>query len=222
MIETGTSIDSEGKKIKIDSTSTLNNIRIIRESMLSFKPVKTLEIGLGDGASALTILSTLREQSQAGFAHTAIDPFQKKNAGGSSIRVITDEGFSNHFRFFEDYSAITLAMLVKEKEKFDFVFIDGSHIFEDVFLDFYYSSILLNNGGYMLFDDCTDPHISKVIKFIKSNYSEILEPLNLSAFDQPNKPVKKRIGNLLGIRQLIGFRKISNPPRTWNTKFHNF
>ena len=222
MIDTGTSVNSKGEKIKIAGTSTLNNIRIIREILREFKPIRTLEIGLAHGASALTILSTLREISPNGFLHTAIDPHQTTVWGGSSIRVINDEGYAENFRFYEDYSAIVLANLVKEKEKFDFAYVDGSHLFEDVFLDFYYTSILLNKDGIVLFDDCTDRHVAKVIKFINKNYSDIWEPLNIKPLGEQQKDFKKKLGNLLGIRQSIGFKKISEPPRTWNVKFSNF
>lgn len=177
---------------------------------------------MAHGASALTILSTLREVSPNGFLHTAIDPCQTRVWGGSSIRVINDEEYAKNFRFYEDYSAIVLANLVKEKEKFDFAYVDGSHLFENVFLDFYYTSILLNKDGIVLFDDCTDRHVAKVIKFINKNYSDILQPLSLKPFEEQPKSLKKKLGNLLGIRQVIGFRKISEPPRVWNVKFSNF
>ncbi len=129
MIDTGTSVNSKGEKIQIAGTSILNNIRIIREILREFKPIRTLEIGLAHGASALTILSTLREISPNGFLHTTIDPCQTTVWGGSSIRVINDEGYVENFRFYEDYSAIVLANLVKEKEKFDLAYVDGSHLY---------------------------------------------------------------------------------------------
>ncbi len=177
---------------------------------------------MAHGASALTILSTLREISPNGFLHTAIDPCQTTIWGGSSIQLINDEGYAKNFRFYEDYSAIVLANLVKEKEKFDFAYVDGSHLFENVFMDFYYTSILLNKDGIVLFDDCNNRHVAKVIKFINKNYFDILQPFNLKPFEDPQKDFQKKLGNLLGIRQLIGFRKISEPPRQWNAKFRNF
>ncbi|MBC6419493.1 MAG: class I SAM-dependent methyltransferase [Prochloron sp. SP5CPC1] len=222
IIDTGTTVNSKGEKIKTEAISTLNNIKVIREILRELKPIRTLEIGLAHGASALIILSTLREISPNGFLHTAIDPHQTTVWGGSSIRVINDEGYSENFRFYEDYSAIVLANLVKEKEKFYFAYVDGSHLFENVFLDFYYTSILLNKGSIVLFDDCTDRNVAKVIKFINKNYSDILQPLNVKPFEEPQKPSYKKLGNLLGIRQLIGFRKIIEPPRQWNAKFRNF
>jgi hypothetical protein len=40
--------------------------------------------------------------------------------------------------------------------------------------------------------------------------------------DAPDKPLKKRIGNQLGVRQLCGFRKLRELPRKWDTAFREF
>ncbi|UCG35617.1 MAG: class I SAM-dependent methyltransferase [Candidatus Omnitrophota bacterium] len=218
----GFSINSKGEKIRAGGFSTFNNIIVIREILKKMKPNRTLEIGLAYGASTLTILTTLKEIFSEGFLHTAIDPFENIVWKGSALRVIEEEGYSEHFRFFEYFSSLKLASLVKEKEKFDFIYVDGSHLFEDVFLDFYYSVSLLNKNGIVLFDDCTNKHIEKVIKFIIKNYSSILKPLDIRPFEDKKKSIKKKIANKLGIRQLVGFKKISEPPRKWNSKFRNF
>lgn len=222
MIESGKSLDQNGGEVEIRGVSTLGNIRAIRELLLKERCSKTLEIGLAFGGSALTFLSTLKEISPNDYHHAAIDPFQTKVWRGSSVKAISDEGFSDHFTLHEDFSSLVLPDLLRRGERFDLIYIDGSHLFEDVFLDFYYSTRLLKKGGVMLFDDCADQHVLKVIKFIRRNYSQFLEELNYSTVDDPKKPLYKKIGNLLGIRQLCGFTKTNEPPREWNAPYVKF
>ena len=42
-------------------------------------------------------------------------------------------------------------------ERFDMIYIDGSHEFDEVFVDAYYSYRLLSPGGIMLLDDSPHP-----------------------------------------------------------------
>lgn len=220
--ETGKSLDENGNAVEVGSLSPLNNIRVIRELILQERPSKTLEIGLAYGGSALTFLSTLKEVSPNNFHHTAIDPFQKSVWGGSSLKAIQEVGFSDNFTLHEDYSALILPDLIRKNLQFDLIYIDESHLFEDVFLDFYYSSKLLKIGGVMLFDDCRDRHVLKVIKFINANYTKFLTEIDYGVVDDPDKPLFKKVGNFLGIRQLCGFKKTSEVDRKWNSPYFNF
>lgn len=222
MMESGKSLDLSGNVVQIGGISTLNNIRIIRELILRGRPSRTLEIGLAFGGSALAFLATLKEVSVDGFHHSAIDPFQSKGWGGSAVRAISDCGFSGNFTLHEDYSSHVLPELCRSNEQFDIIYIDGSHVFEDAFIDFYYALRVLRLGGIMLFDDCCDPHVCKVIKFIRTNYGQILNEIDYRVLENPHKSLKKRVGNLLGVRQLCGFTKKGEPPRDWNVPFVNF
>lgn len=223
MLTSGRSIDRNGEIVEIGGTSTVNNIRVIREILLARKPSRTLEVGLGFGASALTILATLRENRVAGAMHTAIDPFQVTGLWrASGLRVVADEGHASCFRHLEEFSCFALPRLAAANESFDFIYVDGSHRFEDVFIDFYYASKILRVGGIVLFDDCIDRHVRKVIDFIHSNYSEILSPLDLAPYDGGHKELRKRLANKLGVRQLFGFSKIAEPPRGYPAKLGRF
>ncbi len=63
--------------------------------------------------------------------NTGVDPVR-----GGNVKLTSKE-------FFENYN----------KETFDFIFIDGSHLIEDVFFDTVQSLNNLNVGGYILLDD---------------------------------------------------------------------
>lgn len=222
MLETGLSLSGDGEEIIISGASTLGNIRALRELILTYKVKDSLEIGLAYGASALAVLKTLKEVHGDDCSHSAIDPFQNCDYKGSALRAIRDEGTAPYFKFYEDYSAFVLPSLVKSKNKYDLIYVDGSHLFEDVFIDLYYASRLLNMDGFLLFDDSRDPHIRKVISFIRKNFQGIFKEMDYSKIDDPKKSAVKRWGNTFGIRQLTGFIKVNEPARTWNAPFMNF
>jgi predicted O-methyltransferase YrrM len=220
MIESGSVKLADGETLPLLAASTLNNLRAIRQTILRDKPTSTLEIGLAHGASALTFLSTLRENGTSGFHHTAIDPYQSGMWKGAAIQNIAAEGLSEHFLHIERDSALALPELCSQSRRYDLIYVDGSHLFEDVFVDFFFSCRLLSHGGVILFDDCTDKHVKKVIRFINANFSRVLQREKISDFS--GKSLKSRIGNALGIRQLVAYRKIAEPPRRWDAPFSGF
>jgi Methyltransferase domain len=116
-----------------------------------------------------------------------------------------------------------LPKLVSEGQQIDLVYIDGSHLFEDVFVDFYFVSRLLSDGGVLLFDDCSDPHVRKILRFIQTNCMKSLVPYDLSAYrmDQ-GKSMRYMLGGLIGRRQLLAFQKIGHPERAWDSVFVDF
>lgn len=222
MLETGLTRDEGGKEVPTQGTSTMGNLRAIRETILKERCSRTLEIGLAYGASALAFLSTLTEASPADHHHTALDPFQRKVWGGAGLRAVEDAGYSDHFTWLEAPSCIRLPRMLAEGARFDLIYVDGSHIFEDVFIDFYYSARLLREGGIVLFDDCSDRHVRKVIRFIQRNFREWLQEIDYREIDDPEKPLKKKIGNHLGVRQLRGFRKVLEINRPWDATLIDF
>lgn len=220
IIKNGQTIDGDGNIIPIRGMSTINNLQIIRELIIDSCPKKTLEIGLAFGGSALTILSTLQEiHSKKDFLHTAIDPYQSTAWKNSAITVITQEQLDKNFRFFEDYSSMVLPRLISKHEKFGLVYIDGSHLFEDVFVDFYFVVHLLEMNGFLIFDDCQNNHVRKVVQFIKKNYPHIL---SIKVMSFSSKPLLNKIANKFGYKQLEVFCKIGKTPRNWKEKFKNF
>jgi hypothetical protein len=73
------------------------------------------------------------------------------------------------------------------------------------------------------FDDCSDDHVLKVIRFIRQNMTKSLEEVDVSPFraDQ-GKSVKYRVARLMGKTQITAFRRIGAVDRPWNAPFYNF
>jgi hypothetical protein len=177
-------IGESGNKIQLgaNSMSTQNNLIAIKNLFLKLKPKKTLEIGLCHAASAI-LFSSLHETILNGHnCHYAMDPYQRKGWDNVGLIQLKKFDLEKYVQFYNDYSYNVLPKLLTENITFDIIYIDGSHLFENVFIDFFYSLKLLNLNGYVLLDDSTDKHVKKVIRFIKSNYAEQVKQIDTTAY----------------------------------------
>ena len=220
MLVTGKTKSWTGDELTLESASTVNNLRVLRRYIQSDKPKRTMEVGLAYGASALAILATQAE-SGGDSSHTAIDPLQSSLWKKGAVRAVTDAGFASRFELIEKPSSLALPELVAAGASFDLIYIDGLHVFEHTFIDFYYAAALAAIGGVILFDDSRSPHVDKVIRFVRASMADSLEPLDMSLFEG-RKSLPARIANHLGIRQLKGFRKSKDTYRPYNAPFRRF
>ena len=171
--------------------------QFIREKKLSH----TLETGFAFARSAAHIIAA------TGSQHIVIDPFQHnyQNMGVSNIAKL---GFSEKLIFEPDFSHNVLPRLVKENKTFDFIFIDGDHKFDGILVDFYYSNLLLDNGGYVMFHDTWMRSTRLVEKYIRRNYANyhpVHSPLrNICIFQKTNED--KRDG--VAFSEFYTFRSI--------------
>jgi predicted O-methyltransferase YrrM len=207
-----------GNEVSATGLSTPHNLIVIRRIILDKKPLRTLEVGMAYGGSSLAILSTLREVHgiDIDYRHISIDPFQSCY-DYCGVEILKRCGHDGRFECLETRSDVAFPKLVAREERIDFIYVDGSHIFENVFIDFFYSAQILNQNGIILFDDCAHHHVDKVIRFIRSNLSECFIPYPLEKF-QDQKSFIKKLANKLGYAQIKGFKKIGKFPR----EFKNF
>ena len=148
----------EGETSQISDAEADFLFRFVREH----KSESTLEVGCGLGKSAVSIMLG------TGRTHTVVDPFQD-NYESRGLANIQRAGLSDRLVFLPEYSRSALPRLLESGARFDFVFIDGSHRFDDIFVDFYYSDLLLSPGGFILFDDLWMRTARLVLAFIRSN-----------------------------------------------------
>lgn len=124
---------------------------------------RTLEIGCAYGISSLFICSALATRENP--KHTIIDPVQSTFWHGVGIHHLMRSGVG-FFELIEKGSEIALPeLLIADQEKFDLIFIDGRHSFDQVCLDMYYANRLLRIGGYLVLDDCSFLSISKALAY---------------------------------------------------------
>ena len=225
LFQTSSTVGRSGKKFtELGALSTLNNLRVLRKLNLHFKPRRTLEIGMCFGGSCLLFTATHREMSsQPSHQHTALDPFQSKAWDDAGLLAVERAGLSGYLDFQPQFSSLALPRLLDRGEQFDLIYVDGSHIFEDVFVDAYFGSRLLSENGIIAFDDCRDPHVQKVIKFMRASLQSSLQELDLSPFrpDQ-GKSLKYKLARLSGQVQMTAFQRKGAVPRPWNARFNDF
>src|SRR5262249_48162420 len=127
--------------------------------------------------STVWIMDALRGQTD-GF-HRAVDRFEKLHWGGVGLRQVARLSNSSNFEWLEDYSIHALSKLIKQKEVFDFIFIDGNHRFDDILVDYYLADQLLAPKGIVALDDMWMPSVRTVVSFIKSNrqYDVVAQPV---------------------------------------------
>jgi predicted O-methyltransferase YrrM len=159
--------------------------RCIKEHHLS----RTLEIGLAYGASACSIMSAHQG------THTCMDPFQDQydNLGLDNIASL---GYGGRLDFHPGFSYDVLPRLLSAQRNFDFAFIDGNHLYDSIFVDFYYVDLLLAEQGFVLFHDAWMRGTQLVASFIRRNRKD---------YRRMHCPV----------RNMILFQKIGKDERSW-------
>jgi predicted O-methyltransferase YrrM len=142
----------------------------------------TLEIGLAYGASAVSIMSA------HGGMHTCVDPFQEQSYQNIGLKNLEAFGYQDRLIYYQDFSHNILPRLHAEGRKYDFIFIDGSHHFDNMFVDFYFANLLLSQNGYILFHDSWMRSTQLVVSYIRHNRSNYAQNsgagLNLIMFQK--------------------------------------
>jgi hypothetical protein len=80
------------------------------------------------------------------------------------------------FEWIENFSIHALSNLIRKRAKFNFIFIDGNHRFDDVIVDFYLSDQILQPGGLVVFDDMWLNSVRTATNFILNNRSYEVVP----------------------------------------------
>jgi predicted O-methyltransferase YrrM len=136
--------------------------RIVRR----IKPSMTVEVGMAFGLSTLFICQALRDNGTG--VHVAMDPYQSQFRK-LGLYNVKRAGLDDLLTFHEEPSQLALARMAAQKLRAELVFIDGSHLFDAAFVDYYFADMLLPVGGIMVFDDLWMPAIRKVLRFVLRN-----------------------------------------------------
>lgn len=208
----------------VAALSTRNNLLTLHRLFVETKPERTLEIGLSFGGSALLFTSEHQALGRSPAAqHMALDPFQETVWDSTGIMAVERAGLGGYLDFRSAFSAFELPRLVEQGDRFDLVYVDGSHLFEDAFVDAYFVTRLLSKGGIVAFDDSSTKDVGKVIRFIRSNMRTSLEEVDLLPYrDDSTAALPYRLARHLGKIQLTAFRRVGPAVREWNAQFVDF
>jgi predicted O-methyltransferase YrrM len=196
--------------------SSVNNLRLLDRLTKEHSPRTTLEIGLGTGSSALLFASYHQAAGHGPGAHTAIDPYQTSPTAFASagLHALQRAGLTEFVTHRNGLSALELPRLVADGTSFDMIYVDGSHLFEDVFVDAYFSMRLLTPNGILLFDDSAHAQPLKVVRFLRANMRGCLREIDLTRYSDRH-PFVYRVARMLERVQLTAFRRIGETERSW-------
>ena len=223
MITEGQVAGRDGQIMTPTGMASKNTLLTLRNLCMSRRPKRTLEVGLAYGSSCLVFAQSHHDLGHTPSGqHIAMDPFQA-DMGDAGLAQLERAGRTGFVTFYREPSHVVLLRLLADGSQFDLCFIDGSHLFEDCFIDAFYCARLLAPDGVLVFDDATDPHVKKVTRFIERNLFRSLVAFDLGPFRADHgSTVKFRVANALGRSQLRAFRKIGDPTRLWNAPFGDF
>jgi cephalosporin hydroxylase len=207
----------------LGALSTVNNLQVLRALMLERRPRRTLEVGLGFGGSALAIAASHQQLGHAPSAqHTILDPFQSTDWDNAALDAIDRAGLSGYVDFRPQFSSIALAALAGEGTAFDLIYVDGSHVFEDVFIDAYFGFRMLTVDGIILFDDCAIDHVAKVLSFVTANWAGWTRELDISPHRADGGSLRYQAARRLGKIQLRAFTRTGSDTRAWDVPLKRF
>lgn len=171
MLASGKAYDAAGNEFALHSGLGPNATQKISELVRQINATRTLEIGMAMGCSTLSIF----EGMSSNGLHTAIDPNQTLEGGygwhGIGLESVKRAGYADLLRLIEKPSHQALPQLLADGERFDFILIDGWHSFDYTFVDYFYSDLLLIDGGILVIDDWRMPQVYHVTKFIETHKS---------------------------------------------------
>lgn len=227
LVQSRRTIGTSGKVFNgIGALSSRNNLLTLRRLLLALKPERTLEIGLSFGGSALVFAASHKDLGRTpGRQHIALDPYQKAVWDSCGLLAVERSDLSGYLDFRPAFSAFELPKLIESGEQFGLIYVDGSHLVEDVFVDAYFGMRLLMEGGVIAFDDSSTDHVRKVISFFRSNLRDLCTELDLSPYRRQAKWASRRryqLARALGKVQLIAFRQIGPTERKWDAPFRSF
>jgi predicted O-methyltransferase YrrM len=161
---------------------------VLLDLLLSEKPGTVIEIGLGYGSSALAIAEALVTAGSNDARHVIVDAYQN-HFHGSGWDAIVAAGLDSLCSLLEERSQIALPRLLGDGFVADAAFVDGSHIFHNVFVDLYYLRELVRPGGLVILDDCSYLSVATAVHYFRVNTgwdpAPIAWPTRLRAFRLP-------------------------------------
>ena len=168
---------------------------VLRDLLIAERARVVIEVGLAYGSSALAIGEALLSQPEPGATHLIIDAYQEHFAN-TGWRAVTEAGLSGVARLLGERSQLVLPRLVTEEFVADAAFVDGSHVFHNVFADLYFLGELVRPSGLVVLDDCGWPSVATAVRYFELNvgWRPLTMPAStrLSAYRMPDHRMEPR------------------------------
>jgi Methyltransferase domain len=162
---------------------------VLRDLLLAERPSTVIEIGLAYGSSALAIAEALVLAGSDEARLVIIDAYQRQ-FHGSGWDAIVEAGLTDLCSLIEERSQVAMPRLLEDGVLAEAAFVDGSHVFHNVFVDLFYLRELVRPGGLVVMDDCDFPSVETAARYFEINDGWKLEPIpkatRLRAFRLPD------------------------------------
>jgi predicted O-methyltransferase YrrM len=165
----------DGGVIDIDIVATRLQVYQTMAFWLSrMAPSSTVETGFGLGVTALMFAAY---HAGRGGRHIAIDPYFLDGDLTQRARRAIAALQPGPIRIVREASEFALPRLILTKKIADlsFSFIDGSHLFDHVLIDFFYLDRATRVGGIIAIDDIRSPAVEAAVSFIAANRSYYID-----------------------------------------------
>jgi predicted O-methyltransferase YrrM len=129
-----------------------DEVETLFDIVSTYKPVKTLEVGLALAASCMAIIAA-KQRAGVFQRHVPLDPFQEKFTKNAGLLELEKLSLTEGIDFRAEFSETFLTNAFTTGDKFDFIFIDGSHTIGQAVTDVFLADKVLNPGGIIAIHD---------------------------------------------------------------------
>jgi predicted O-methyltransferase YrrM len=140
----------------------------LRDLLIAERANTAIEIGLAYGSSALAIAEALVIVGSDHARHVIIDAYQD-GFHRSGWSAIAEAGLVGLCSLIEERSQTVLPRLLGKGFLADAAFVDGSHIFHNVFVDLFYLRELVRPDGLVILDDYSYPSVATAVRYFEAN-----------------------------------------------------
>jgi predicted O-methyltransferase YrrM len=148
---------------------------VLRDWVIREGAIRTIEIGLGYGLSALFICEALVASGDEEAHHVAVDPHQATRFSDCGLQFLDEAEVTELVEYHAQESQVVLPNLLSDGRTFDLAFVDGNHRFDGVFVDLVYLGRLVRPGGIVFLDDYQLPAVARAASFFVTNLAWTLE-----------------------------------------------
>ena len=250
VLRSGRVSTADGRVVRAHSYMHIprNECELLYRQIAATRATQAVEVGMALGISTLCLCDALCRNTALEAEQrphlVVMDPFQHGNIWhGVGLAQIRSAGFDDVVQFHERTSQAVLPELAAKDFRIQFAFIDGSHMFDEVLIDFFYLDQILEIGGVIVFDDVGLQPVNAVVRFVLANRDyELVEVLKQprTGVENRGKRLVKRFLRRLGrtdkdpapahqnlFRQIewaysVALRKVARDSRPWERPWEHY
>jgi hypothetical protein len=163
-----------GELINVHSHTSREQGLFLQKMFDIVKPLRSLEVGLAYGISALFILEKHKELGNLEKSHIVIEPYPWGGVAEYNLKI---EGLMDLVDIRYSKSDEILPRLFYDNIRIQYAYVDTTKVFDTVLQDFYFIDKILDVNGILILDDCNGgwPGVQRVARFINTlpHYSVI-------------------------------------------------